>query len=77
MNDTAKMTVSFLQKRATHCRRLSRCAVSPGIAAELERLADEYDRDVARLHHMPPDSIARSISRGSISRPDGPARIFE
>jgi hypothetical protein len=49
MNNTGLMSVSYLMERAAQCRLLARQARSRGIATELERLAIDYDRDVAQL----------------------------
>jgi len=55
MNDTEKITISRLQERAEKCRRLARQATSEAIAVELEKLARDYDEDLARLEYRFPD----------------------
>jgi len=49
MERFAEITAARLHERAAHCRDLARKALSAGIAAELQSIADDYDRDAERL----------------------------
>jgi hypothetical protein len=49
MERAMELTAARLHARAAHCRDLARHAVSEGIAAELESIAEDYDRDAERL----------------------------
>ncbi len=49
MERFTEITASRLHERAAHCRDLARNALSTGIAAELQSIADDYDRDAERL----------------------------
>lgn len=49
MNDVAQITAARLRRRADHCRELASTAFSAGVAAELQALAKDYDRDAAQL----------------------------
>ena len=55
MNDVTIATMLRLQKNAERCRSLARQANCDGIAKELEKLAQDYDRDASRLEVMAPD----------------------
>lgn len=55
MNDLAMMSAVYLQERAAQCRRLALQAHSRGIAAELERLAYDYDQDADRVEAFDPE----------------------
>jgi hypothetical protein len=54
MHDEGMMNVTYLQERAARCRRLAKQASSHGIAIELEKLAGDYDKDVARTEAFIP-----------------------
>lgn len=61
MSDFTRITVARLRQRAAHCRDLAQCAVSDGIAAELQSIAEDYDRDALRLEDPRRPSILSSI----------------
>lgn len=48
-DDPGRPTAARLRDQAAHCRHLADQAVSMEIASELEKLADDYDRDAGRL----------------------------
>jgi hypothetical protein len=56
MNDRATQGVARIRECAERCRQFSRHARSDGIAAELAKLAGDYDRDAARLEAFDPGS---------------------
>ncbi len=55
MNDEGKMSATYLLARAAQCRRMALQARSGGIANELKRLADDYDKDAALQEEFDPD----------------------
>lgn len=55
MNDVTIATMLRLQENAERCRRMARQATCDGIARELEKLAQDYDKDASRLEVMAPD----------------------
>lgn len=61
MSDVSQVTVVRLRQRAAHCRELARSAVSVGIAAELQSIADDYDRDALCLEDRRRPSNPTSI----------------
>jgi hypothetical protein len=48
------MSIARLRKSAERCRRLAELALIHDIASELERLAQDYDEDAARLESLGP-----------------------
>ena len=56
------MSIERLRERALQCRQLATHAQSRGIAAELESLASEYDRDADGLESFGQDDT-RSVSQ--------------
>ncbi len=49
MEHFTEITAARLHERAAQCRELARNALSEGIAAELQSIADDYDRDAEQL----------------------------
>jgi hypothetical protein len=49
MNDEGIVNILRLREKAAQCRQYAQEARSRGIAAELESMAHDYDRDAARI----------------------------
>ena len=62
MDDMTTTTILRLRERAATCRRLARHATSDTVAAELKKLAQDYDTDVSRLEMLAPD-LARAFAQ--------------
>lgn len=58
MNDLSALTASRLHAKAARCREMAQQALSEGIADELRRIAQDYERDAAALEAgMPPQGL--------------------